>query len=180
MRLLRENAIGIVIDIQEKLFPHMHEKDTFIKNTTRLIEGLKILGLPILISEQYTKGLGPTIPEVQHAINDYLPLEKISFSCCDEPDFEDKLDEFAKPVAIICGIEAHVCVMQTAIDMIKKGFTVMVVEDCITSRKLNDKNIAVQRMLQENALISTYESILFELCRVADGDEFKAVSKLVK
>lgn len=180
MRILKDHAIFIIIDVQEKLFPVMSQAEKLRDNMVKLIKGMEILKLPFLITQQYTKGLGPTIKPIAEQLKDYLPLEKVSFSCCDEPDFEDKLEEFAKPVAIVSGIEAHVCVLQTVVDMIKMGFTVVVVEDCIDSRKENDKRIAIERMKQEGAFVASYESILFELCRVSDTGEFKAISKLLK
>ncbi len=107
-------------------------------------------------------------------------IEKISFSCCDESAFNQALDDYKKDMVLISGIEAHVCVLQTVVDLLERNITPVVVEDCISSRKLNDKRIAVMRMQREGALITTYESLLFELCRFAGNDTFRAISKLVK
>lgn len=180
MRILKEDSIGLIIDIQEKLFPHIWHNEQFTKNTEILIKGLKALGIPLIVTEQYTKGLGPTIKPIELAIGDYKVLEKLSFSCCDNAPFSEELALKGKYKVIIAGIEAHVCVLQTVIDLIANGYKPIVVEDCIASRKENDKKIAIERMHQEGAIISTYESILFELCRYSGNEVFKSISKLVK
>ena len=180
MRINRESSAGLLIDIQEKLFPHMEEKDTLLKNTMKLIEGLKVLHVPLVITEQYPKGLGSTIEEIGTLVDQDQAIEKISFSCCDEPAVMQNLTMRSRKTIIICGIEAHVCVLQTVIDLQNSGFTAVVVEDCISSRNKNDKAIAVDRMRAEGAVITTCESILFELARVAGTDEFKSISRLVK
>lgn len=180
MRILKEQAAGLVIDIQERLYPHIHEHEQLTKNVRILIEGLKAIGIPLIVTEQYTKGLGTTIEPVKLALGDYDPLEKMAFSCCDDTGFTGQLEKADKRFIIITGIEAHVCVLQTTIDLLEKNYVPVVVEDCISSRKLNDKKIAVERMRREGAMITTYESVLFELLRYSGTDEFKAVSRLVK
>ncbi|QXM06591.1 hydrolase [Crassaminicella indica] len=179
MRILKENTTAVIIDIQERLLPHMNSKE-LLKNLTILIEGLKALDIPIIVSEQYTKGLGPTVSKIKGMLEDSENIEKISFSCCDEPKLQEKIDNLNKEWIIIAGIESHICVLQTVIDLIDNGYTPVVIEDCISSRKENDKKIAIERMKKEGAIISTYESILFELCRYAGNDTFKTISKLVK
>jgi nicotinamidase-related amidase len=180
MRIKRENTIAVVIDIQEKLFPFIYEKDILTDRVARLIKGLKALGIEIIVTEQYTKGLGGTIKPVQESLGDYKHLEKMSFSCCGLSDFDSKLSTSGKMYIIICGIESHVCVLQTVLDLIEKGYTPVLVEDCVSSRNPNDKKIAVERMRAEGAIITTYESILFELLEVSGTEEFKAISKIVK
>jgi nicotinamidase-related amidase len=180
MRILKENTIGLVIDIQERLFPHIYKHQELEKNSKTLIEGLKALKIPILVTQQYTKGLGPTIEPINISLGNYNHLEKMAFSCCDDNIFMNELKKCNLKNVIIIGIEAHVCVLQTTIDLIENGFNPIVIEDCISSRTLNNKNIAVERMREEGAIISTYESILFELCRYSGTDSFKTISKLVK
>ncbi len=180
MRIQRENTAGLIIDIQERLFPHMHEHEALARNNSILVEGLKVLGVPVLVTQQYTKGLGPTIPGMQALIDDFPVIEKTAFSCCDEPEFIKALTETHKQFILIAGIESHVCVLQTVIDLMERGYTTIVVEDCISSRKPDDKSISVRRMRREGAIITTYESLLFELCRFSGTDEFKAISRLVK
>ena len=180
MRILKENTGAIIIDMQERLVPHMNKVEDLHKNMEILVKGLKEFEIPIIVSEQYRKGLGPTVENINEILGDSEFLEKTSFSCCDESCLHEKLKSMNKKWMIIAGVESHICVMQTVIDMIEKGFIPVVIEDCVSSRKGNDKRIAIERMRQEGAIISTCESILFELCRYAGSDTFKAISNLVK
>jgi hypothetical protein len=180
MRILRENTIGIFIDIQEKLFPHIQEMDQLEQNLITLAAGLKVLEIPFLVTEQYPKGLGFTILPLKMAIGDYSAIEKTAFSCCDEPQFANILSVTGKKNVILCGIETHVCVLQTALDLLQAGYQPIVIEDCVSSRKLTDKHTAIGRLRQEGAIITSLESILFELTRYSGTETFKAISKLVK
>lgn len=180
MRIVREDCCGLVIDIQERLLPHMHDSELLLRNTQILIKGLQALNVPLLLTEQYTKGLGFTVPPVMDMLQETNPVEKTAFSCCDEASFVTNLHYLSKKFIIIAGIEAHVCVLQTAIDLKEKGYIPVIVEDCVSSRKPADKAIAMQRLIASGAIITTYESILFELCRYAGSDTFKTISKLVK
>jgi hypothetical protein len=180
MRILKENTIGLFIDIQDKLFPHMQEMDQLEQNLITLTAGLKVLEIPFLITEQYTKGLGFTILPLKMAFGEYSAIEKTAFSCCDEPKFANALRATGKKNVILCGIETHVCVLQTTLDLLQEGYQPIVIEDCVSSRKLSDKNTAIERMRQEGAIISSLESVLFELTRYSGTDTFKAISKLVK
>lgn len=180
MRIKRENTIAVVIDIQEKLYPYIYDNEVLTDKVSRLIKGLKVLGIEIIVTEQYSKGLGATIKPVQESLGDYKHLEKMSFSCCGLNDFDSKLSAAGKKYIIICGIESHVCVLQTVLDLLEKRFIPVLVEDCVSSRNPNDKKIAVKRMRAEGAIITTYESILFELLEVSGTEEFKAISKIVK
>ncbi len=180
MRIIKEETVGLVIDIQERLLPHIHENEKLISNVSILLEGLKVLEVAVLITEQYRKGLGPTVVEVQEKLLHFNPLEKMTFSCCDDNGFIKELEKTHRKNVIICGIESHVCVLQTTIDLLAEGYQPLVVADCVSSRKQQDKEIAIERMRQEGAIITTYESILFELARVSGTDMFKLISKLVK
>ena len=180
MRILRENTAGLVIDIQERLFPLIYENEILAKNASVLIQGLQSLSIPVIVTQQYTKGLGGTIEPVRRLFGEPGHIEKVAFSCCDEPSFMEPLKASGRKFIIITGIEAHVCVLQTTIDLLEQGFTPVVIEDCVSSRKKNDKKQAIFRMRKEGAIISTYESILFELLRYSGTDDFKAISKLVK
>jgi hypothetical protein len=180
MRILKENTGAIVIDLQERLVPHMYEDKGLLKNMEILINGLKELHIPILVSEQYPKGLGHTVESVDKVLGDYECLEKKSFSCCDETSINKEFKEMDKKWIIVAGVESHICVLQTVIDLIDRGYVPVLIEDCISSRKKNDKIIAVERMRSEGAIISTCESILFELCRHSGTDTFKVISGLVK
>jgi nicotinamidase-related amidase len=180
MRILKEDTLGLIIDIQEKLLPHIHANESVLHLTTRLVEGFKILDIPILLTEQYPKGLGQTVMSLKESLDSVCPLEKITFSCCDDDNFLKNLSEIGRRNVIICGIEAHVCVLQTTIDLFAEEFQPVVVEDCVSSRNSRDKDVAIHRMRQEGAIITTSESILFELARTSGTETFKAISKLVK
>lgn len=180
MRIIREQSVGLVIDIQERLFPLIHEHDIIARNSGTLIRGLQSLKVPILLTQQYTKGLGSTVPEIQQYFEGQAHIEKVAFSCCDEPSFMEQLHAIDRKFIIITGIETHVCVLQTVIDLLERGMIPVVIEDCVSSRRENDKKHAIQRMRQEGAIISTYESVLFELLRYSGTDDFKAISRLVK
>ncbi|MCP4312608.1 MAG: hydrolase [Bacteroidetes bacterium] len=180
MRVRADECAGLVVDMQERLFPAMHGGENLLLRILLLIEGLKILEIPVLVTEQYPKGLGVTLNPLSEKLKQYEIVEKISFSCCGEPRFLSALEQLNKKSLIICGIEAHVCVLQTVIDLIERGIRPVVVADCISSRNPEDKVVALDRMRQEGAVITTCESILFELTRVAGTSQFKSISRLVK
>jgi nicotinamidase-related amidase len=180
MRIPVEQSTALIIDIQEKLFPHMQERQVLSDNCRKLIQGLTVLDVPFILTEQYPKGLGPTIETVKNLLPEMNPLEKITFSCCKSETFNVQLALLKRKNVIVAGIEAHVCILQTVVDLIEQSYQPVVIEDCISSRKMNDKSVAVQRMRQEGAIISTCESILFELCRQAGTEKFKLISKIVK
>jgi nicotinamidase-related amidase len=180
MRISREKSAGLVIDIQERLFPFIYENAQVLENTTTLIMGLKAVGIPILVTQQYTKGLGSTLPQLKEALGTEKFIEKMAFSCCDDVAFMEELRLLGSRFVIVAGIESHVCVLQTTIDLLENNFLPVVVEDCISSRKLNDKMMAVARMRSEGAIITTYESLLFEVLRYSGTPEFREISKLVK
>jgi len=180
MRISKEHTAGLIIDIQEKLTPHIYKHELISSNITLLIRGLRVLDIPLILTQQYTRGLGETITSISEAIGNIIPVEKISFSCCDEPVFMKKINQLGKKNIIIAGTEAHVCVLQTVLDLIDNAYLPVVIEDCISSRKKRDKKIAVERMRQMGAVITTYESILFELTRFAGTDVFKQISRIIK
>ncbi len=180
MRILQKETAATVVDIQEKLLPHMHDGRTMLQNCLKLIEGLHILSVPVIITQQYTKGLGSTDQSIIGKFPEFNYIEKTSFSCFEEPAFREEITILGKPDIIICGIEAHVCVLQTCLDLIDGGFRPVVVADCTSSRNPDDKLIAIERMRQEGARITTMESILFELTRNAGNELFKKISGLVK
>jgi nicotinamidase-related amidase len=180
MRIIAENTIAVLIDVQEKLFPHMDGMDELEINLAKLLEGLNILKIPLIVTEQYTSGLGATISSLKKFFHGELPIEKRSFSCCDNRFFLNELKLRGKENVILFGIETHVCVLQTAIDLVSYGFQPVIIEDCVSSRKRSDKQTAISRMRQEGALISSLESILFEMTRSSESVVFKPISKLVK
>lgn len=180
MRILKHETAAVVIDIQEKLLPHIHEAEFILQNSLKLIEGLQVMEVPIIVTQQYTKGLGNTVPFIVQKFQGFRYIEKVSFSCYDESAFVEQLSASGRSSVILLGIETHVCVLQTCLDLNKAGYVPVVVEDCISSRNPIDKRVAIERMRQEGAIITTYESLLFELTRQAGNEIFKSVSRIVK
>jgi len=180
MRVQKKQTAGLIVDVQEKLMPHMHHNKEITARLVTLIAGLQELEVPLIVSQQYTKGLGETVEPLRQSLAQCKFIEKNTFSCCDEPLFMEQLGDLAKKFVVVAGVETHVCVLQTVIDLLEKGWIPVVVEDCVASRQERDKLIALERMRQEGALITSTESLLFELCRSANDSVFKAISKLVK
>lgn len=180
MRIDREQTACLVIDIQERLVPVMYEKEALIKSSEILIQGLQALGIPMHITQQYTKGLGHTVPEISSLVNDFSFIEKRDFSCCGEPEVMMQLNMTGAKNIIVCGIESHVCVLQTVLDLKENGFNPVVVADAISSRTPFSIETAKERFRFEGVMMTSVESLLFELTRSAAAPEFKVISKLVK
>ena len=178
MRIEREKSQVLVVDIQEKLFPHMENQEVLKEKIITLLEGTKVLAVPMMAARQYPKGLGDTIEELGSNFTQYY--DKMTFSCCGSEHLLEALHKTGRKNIIITGIEAHVCVLQTVIDLKALGFTPIVVVDAIGSRERQDYDIALKRMEYEGAVLTTVESILFELCHTAGTEEFKKISRLVK
>ena len=179
-RIVRERAALAVIDIQERLLPVMHEKDRVVRNSVRLIQAAAILNVPVLVTEQYRKGVGVTVPEVAAVIPGFAPVEKLAFSCCGADGFVQSLRGKGVSDVILCGIEAHVCVTQTCLDLLDEGFRPFVVTDAISSRTVENHQSGIARMRDAGAVIVSSEMILFELLGRAGTEEFKQILPLVK
>ena len=179
-RLTRAQAGLVVVDIQERLLPAIFEKDRVVQNAVRLIQGATILRVPVFVTEQYRKGLGPTVPEVAAAVPGFAPLEKLAFSACGADGFIPALESKQVSDAVLCGIEAHVCVTQTCLGLLEKGFRVFVVADAISSRAAENYRYGVERMRAAGAVIVSTEMVLFELLGQAGTAEFKQVLSLIK
>ncbi|MGN1030242.1 MAG: hydrolase [Butyricicoccaceae bacterium] len=180
MRILKDNCIALVIDYQEKLIPAMSGIDSLLSRSEILLKGLNALEVPMLISQQYPRGLGQTLPQVLEASGNAPTMDKNSFSLWDDDAIRSAVEASGKKTVIICGVEAHVCVLQTAVDLIEAGYQVVLVDDCISSRRPGDKEIAMKRAMHEGATLTTSEAILFELQRISGTPTFKIISKLVK
>lgn len=175
------NTVLVIIDMQDKLLPAMSESEYLLSNAEKLISGMQTLNLPIIITEQYPKGLGKTNDTIVKLLSkQYTPIEKTTFSCCRNENFKEMLDNFGKRNIVLCGIETHICVLQTALELKEAGYNVVVTEDCVASRNDNDHYMAIQRLTNEGVIISTYESVLMELCGRSDRPEFKAISAIIK
>lgn len=180
MRITDNDTAVLVVDFQEKLIPAMNDKEELIKTSRTFLLGLKELEIPMVVTQQYTKGLGGTITEIAECLGDYKAYDKLSFSGCGTEDICSAIKALGKKNILVCGTEAHVCVLQSALDLKTAGYNVFLVEDCIGSRTLKSKENAVKRAMGEGILITCCESALFELTAGAGTPHFKAISKLVK
>lgn len=188
-RLKKDDALLVMIDFQERIMPAMDSREALEDASVRLVKGCRAIGVPVLVTQQYTKGLGATIPALDNALTEgfagvepasYTPVEKTTFSAMGTPEFVDSLKAGGRRTVIIAGIESHVCVQQTVIDLLDAGYTVFVAADCVSSRKPEDRRMAKSRMRAEGAVYTTMESILFELCVGAKEPGFKEISAIVK
>lgn len=175
-----ENTVLVVVDVQEKLSRAMHEEKAFIAGAVKVVTGAKILGLPVIRTEQNPKGLGETVPEVAELLTDVPAVTKLSFSCCGEPNFLEQLAALNRKQVLILGIESHVCVYQTVADLVRDGYEVQVVADAVSSRTPGNKAIGLERCKELGASLTSAETALFELLKTADGEKFKQMLKVVK
>jgi nicotinamidase-related amidase len=168
----------LVVDVQEKLAPAVRAHERVVWNVRRLVDGANILGLPVVATEQYPKGLGPTLPELAQRLG-AIP-SKLTFSCGGCPQVFDDLESRGIHRLLVCGMETHVCVQQTVLDLVACAWRVYVAVDAVGSRFAVDHETALRRMESAGATLTTTESALFEWCRVAGTPEFKQISRLAK
>lgn len=180
MRITADSALLLVIDVQERLTPHISGHKKIVSRIARIIRGAVALQLPVIVNEQYKKGLGETVAELKPLLMDYPHYEKVTFSGFDDVATQQAIEQQDKPYIILCGVETHVCVMQTALDLLESGYTPVIVCDAVGSRFGKDHKTALKRLSQAGAVLATTESILFELCRSSKAPAFKTISGLVK
>lgn len=178
--LAKDQAILVVVDVQGKLAQLMADKEFLFENLQIAIKGFQLMTVPVLWLEQVPDKLGPTIPEVAQLLSGQSPIAKTSFGCMGCQAFREALERSGRKQVILVGIEAHICVYQSAIQLMEAGYEVTVLEDAVSSRTLDNCQIGLDRMAQSGAAISSIEMALFELQRVAEGPEFKALAALVK
>ena len=178
--LHNEQSALIVVDVQERFREHIHNFVPMVQNIVRLIEGCKILSVPVFVTEQYPKGLGHTVLEIKNLLGDLQPFEKSAFSCCGSSQFVKSLRDSQRKQLIVCGIEAHVCVNQTVHDLLAENYIVHIVEDAISSREANNKDIALRKMALSGAVPSSTEMALLELVGDSAAPTFKAVQDLIR
>jgi nicotinamidase-related amidase len=174
------DTLLVIVDIQEKLVRAMHDRDDLIQKAQHLLLGAHALNIPILCTEQNPKGLGPTVPEIAAHLAPVHPISKFSFGCCACEEFTSALQAAACRNVLIAGIETHVCVYQTALELLAKGHHVEVVADACSSRTLSNKQIGLDKMRAAGAAVTSVETALFELLRVAEGPLFKQILNIVK
>lgn len=180
-KLDAEKAVLVVIDVQERLVPAMPE-DIYLRlrNTVAmLVEVAGLLGLPVVTTEQYPKGIGHTVPELAAACNETV-IEKVSFGCCGEATFLEALKNTGRSQVLITGMEAHVCVYQTVLGLLEDGYYVHLIRDAICSRNKTDYLAGVANAGQAGAVVTTAETVMFQMLQESTHDQFRAISKLVK
>ena len=180
MKLIAQETLLLVIDVQEKIFSAMHEQEKTKQNISRIIKGSKVLNIPVVWTEQYPTGLGPTLKEVATALNGAELLEKRTFSCLGDDVVSKKIKSYDKNQTLVCGIETHVCIYQTVQDLLIKNYDVHVVTDAVMSRHKVNHNLGLKKMGALGANMTSVEMALFELQQVARGDTFKALASIIK
>ena len=168
----------LVVDVQQRLVPAIAGHARVVWNVRRLVDGARVLGLPVIATEQYPAGLGPTVPELAERLGP-VPA-KLSFSCCGCPEAFAPLEQSGVHKLLVCGIEAHVCVQQTVLDLLSAGWRVYVAVDAIGSRFAIDYETALERMDSAGATLTSTEAVLFEWCQVAGTPQFKQISQLAR
>ena len=179
-RINKENSILVVVDVQERLAAAMSEKNRVVANTLHLIEAARLFEIPVLVTEQYPKGLGRTLSEITDALPTHVPHEKITFSCCGEQAFLDAIASTGKKYVMLTGMETHVCVLQTCIDLLRENYHLHVVADAVCSRTQENYRIALEFMRDAGAVITCTETVLFQLLEKAGSEEFKTISRRIK
>jgi nicotinamidase-related amidase len=178
--LSKNNTILLIIDVQKKLMPVISNDQNIVENISRLISTFQILGMPIVLTEQYPKGLGGTVEQVRKLIPTLTAVPKNEFAATDNPEFWSHINIHKPNAFVICGVETHVCVSQTVIRLIEKEIQVHVVADAVGSRHLLDHEMGLKKMERAGAILSTTEMCLFELAEKAGTETFKSIQQLVK
>jgi nicotinamidase-related amidase len=178
-RIDRTSAGLLVVDIQERLLPAVFEQDLILQNTHRLVQGAALLRLPIFVTEQYRKGLGPTVADLASHIPGFAPLEKLTFSAWGAPGLPEAVQAQGLTEVVLCGLETHVCVAQTCLDLLDAGLRPFVVADAVSSRTPENRRFGLERMREAGAILVSAEMILFELLERAGTEEFKRVQRLI-
>ena len=180
MLLNRHRSCLLVVDIQERLAPAMSDLERALRNSAILMQGAARLGVPMLVSEQYPKGLGSTLPEIKRLAPAEAIVRKVHYSCAGEPELRRRLDELGRSQIVVCGMETHVCVLQSALGLRQAGFEPAVVADATASRAPSNREAALERLRADGVDIVTTERVIFEWLEHAGTDEFREVSRLIK
>jgi nicotinamidase-related amidase len=168
----------LVVDVQDKLMPKIADADVIVRNIAFLIDAVRLLQMPVLATEQYPKGLGATVPELLKRLPERP--DKVAFSCCAVPSVVETLHREARPKVVLCGIESHVCILQTALDLLARDFRVFLAVDAISSRYRIDHDVALRRLEKAGAVLTTCEGVVFECTGTARHPAFKNISALVQ
>ena len=175
-----QNSVLALVDIQEKLAAAMDRREDLIRRLVQLARGCQILRIPILLAEQNPDRMGPTVTELREVLNGISPLPKMTFSCWRDPGWSSALRATGRKRVFLAGIETHVCIAQTAADLVSAGYAVEVVADAVASRSPADKIVGLEKIKASNAGMTCVESVLFELLETAEHPAFKEILRLVK
>jgi nicotinamidase-related amidase len=170
----------ILVDLQTKVFNSLFEKEALSLSLQKLVKGARVLDVPIVVSEQNPRGLGSTISEIANLLPGNSPIIKVTWSCCGQEGFRKVLEGMNRRQLLLAGCETHVCVYQTAMDLLSLGYEVQMVADCVGSRTAKNRDIALSRLVKEGARLTSAEMALFELLRTEEGPRFKEILKIVK
>lgn len=176
----RSRSRLLVVDLQQKLLPAVRDAETLVRNAGILIDAARGLDVPVLASEQYPTGLGPTVPEVAQRLRPGETLAKLTFSCMREPALAERLSDRGRPQVVVCGAEGHVCVLQTALDLRAGGADVFVVTDAVSTRREHSMAVATRRMEAAGIHLVTTEMVVFEWLRTAADPAFRTLSRLIR
>jgi len=178
--LNRADAVLLMVDIQEKLARVMDGRENLFENNRKLVDGFQALGLPIIVTEQIPEKIGPTVSQLSEKLAGVQPIAKESFSCWGEPAFRDRLESLNRRQVVLTGIECHVCVYQTALDLMANGYSVHLVTDAVSSRTPANREVGVTAMKSAGAHLASTEMVLFELLRTANDPQAREIFKIVK
>jgi len=178
--LNKDEAALLIIDIQERLAAVMDRKEQVVRNTLHLAELAKMQNIPVVVTEQYPKGLGRTVPEITAALPSSLPIEKVSFNCCGEASFNEQIKGLGRKKIVVTGMETHICVLQTSLGLLQEGFAVHLVQDAVCSRTKGNWKSGVEFIRDAGGVITNTETALFQLLGVAGTPEFKSISNRIK
>jgi len=181
MKILKSRHTALLlVDAQEKLMQVMGDRQRTAANIHKLLELAQLFNLPIIVTEQYPKMLGPTLPELQSSLPTYAPIEKLHFNCCAVEAFNAQLDAFDLQNIILTGAESHICVFQTCVSLVNKGYAVQVPQDAVDSRTKENRQAGLNLMQQAGAIITSTETIIYQILEKAGTPAFKTMLKLVK
>jgi nicotinamidase-related amidase len=178
--LRKDEVLLVLIDIQERLAAAMKKKETVTANVLHLLEAAKLLQIPILVTEQYPRGLGNTLEEIKSALPVYEPFEKTAFDCCREIGFIEKVAASGRQKMLLAGMETHVCVLQTGLGLLQAGYAVQVIQDACCSRTKDNFKLGLEWLRDAGAVITGTETVLFQLLGKAGTEAFKVISKRIK
>ncbi|HWR97621.1 MAG TPA: hydrolase [Candidatus Methanoperedens sp.] len=179
-QLDRDETVLLVVDIQERLAAVMGEREKVVANAGHLIAAAQLLGVPVLHTEQYPKGLGPTVPELRGPLAPAAPVEKMTFDCCGEPTFTPAFEQAGRSTVVVCGMETHICVLQTVLGLLAQGLVVHVAADAVCSRSPENARVALELMRDAGAVVTCTETVMFQLLVRAGTPEFKAIQARIR